>query len=251
VACILLGSIGGQKGWGESVRKLIIRSIAVLAAAWLGSAANAALITQLPNQGNAFFSDSDCDAYLCSSGSRSAAEDFVLASSVAGIGQVTLWGGFYPNNLLNTSIPFTVRILGESGGLPDIGSVFYSASGLTGTLTSTGTSLFGYDEYQAILSIDSGPLAAGTYFIEIFANSSPSTETWFWEVGNLDLAAGIMGRAYAGETPGSSWYRGTVTNMALILEEGSSVPEPATLGLLGLGLAGLGWSRHKASTLGS
>ena len=66
-------------------------------------------LDQAPNQSNGIFSDSTCT--LCG-GPQVLAANFntSIAGPTVGITEIKMWGGYYPNNIPNTTDDFTIII---------------------------------------------------------------------------------------------------------------------------------------------
>jgi len=169
-------------------------------------------ISQLPNQSNGIFSDIDCD--FCTSGVQILAEQFVIMEETTVVG-VNCWGGYYPSDVPTASDAFTLIFRNNSGGMP--GAEIAKFGPLAGTRSQTGVVLFGVHEYLHELPVNL-QLGAGTYWIELFNDTSGSAESWFWEAGNRDQSYGIAGQAYTFDTyPLESWTLDGSTDMAFEL----------------------------------
>ena len=176
------------------------------------------VLSQAPNQVNGLFSDSDCD--LCPGGQQSLADNFVLTATTT-VGELMVWGGYFPSDTPSADT-FTVIFHQDSGGLP--GAVIASESGTPSRMV-TGVVLFGVAEYEYVYTLGSPvTLDAGTYFVEVFNDTSGNSDSFFWETGNLDPVNGIAGQAFAFENPGSSWSYDASEDMAIVLFEAGQVP---------------------------
>ncbi len=72
-------------------------------------------LNQAPNQVNGLFADSSlCDLW---SFQQSVAENFnvVAAGPTYGITEIKLWGGYFPENIPNTTDDFTILIHSDAG----------------------------------------------------------------------------------------------------------------------------------------
>lgn len=123
------------------------------------------------------------------------------------------------------------------------GSVIFTAS--TGTFTTTNFASFqvhdgnGWDEQ---FLEDVGPAQAGFFFGDLsataltgnsIANLNFDLTAWtYHEVRYNEVAAGLITRGWTG-------------NITSIIERSTSVPEPGTLALMGLGLAAIGSARRR------
>jgi len=132
-----------------------------------------------------------------------------------------------------------------------------------GILSITG---FADDSFDGIRVTDSVNLANGGIFLDMSAFGAGSLHEWetaYFGPGGIGtlFSADLFGTsnvdwsdlaffdlAYGGDTmrlfDGTTWY-GTWGITADGLTNNAEIPEPATLAIVGLGLAGLGWARRR------
>ena len=175
------------------------------------------LLDQPPNQGNGLFSDEGCA--ICGSGAQVIAENFTVSTAGAGFGldQILFWGGYYSTDTPPAVDDFDVLIHEDNGGLP--GTVVCSETGIIPTSrTATGVTLFGVSEYAITIDLATTcNLTDGTYWAELYNDTSGLDDDFFWETGNVDATAGITGSVWAAEAPGSTWTVDGTTDFAVQL----------------------------------
>ncbi len=205
----------------------LIAGLFALVVASIGNTASAD-ISQGPNQANGFFSDVTFP--------QSIADNFVVTAGGPLNYSLSWWGGYFPSNTA-VSDSFAIRIHGDLAGLPDSSAAFLNLSGVTADLrVDTGVNLFGVDEYMYTLNLGALNLAPGTYWLEIFNDTSQNGDNWFWETGNLDNVNGIANDAFSQTTPGVVWFANGAEQAFTLTT--SPIPEPSLAGtilLLGLG----------------
>jgi len=161
-------------------------------------------LNQAPNGLNGLFADSSFNG----ASQQSIADNFVVAAAGPnyGITEIVFWGGYFPQNIPNTTDDFTIIIHSDAGGSP--GANIYARYNLQATSrVTTGVILFGVDEYLFTFDFSASPFMmpnTGTYWIEIYNNSTQS-DAFFWETGNLDVTHGVAEATFAVETPGVTW----------------------------------------------
>jgi hypothetical protein len=166
-------------------------------------------IAQSPNQSNGIFSDIDCD--FCSGDIQILAEQFIIWEETTVVG-VNCWGGYYPSDVPTDEDAFTLIFRNNAGGLP--GAEIAKFGPLAGSRSQTGVVLFGVHEYLHEVTV-SQAFTPGTYWIELYNDTTGSTESWFWEAGNLNTGEGVAGQAYTfNEYPLESWSFDSSTDMA-------------------------------------
>jgi len=159
-------------------------------------------MSQPPNQVGGYFSDLDCD--ICET-TQILAENFSVATSME-ITSMTVYGGYYPSNTPLATDLFTVVFRDEAdGGVP--GEVVGTYGPLAGTRTDTGMNQSGSDVYQHVLDLAPSMVLTGpgTFYVEVYNDTSAISDDWFWETGNVDGAIGIAGSFYTFTVPEAPW----------------------------------------------
>jgi hypothetical protein len=176
-------------------------------------------IDQQPDGVNGLFSDPNCG--LCGTGQQSVADNFTVtvSNSTTGITQIVIWGGYYPEDIPNTTDNFTFILHSDAAGAP--GTVIESRTGIQATSrTQTGVILFGTHEYIFTFDFSASPImlppGTATYWIEIF-NPSVESGNFYWETGTLDPTHGISGSNFATECPGVTWLGSTGYEQSMVI----------------------------------
>ena len=136
-----------------------------------------------------------------------------------------------------------VDILGTSGGVPDSGTVLGSVSIANASISTTLQSLF--IDFSAF----SIAVSAGTrYAIQFFSDNDFSgnvNQHSLYYGGNYAAGAAYTNNGTLGAPPTAS--HGSDFGFQTYVDA-SSVPEPTSVAIIGLGLAGLGLSRRRKKT---
>ncbi len=161
--------------------------------------ARTACLTQPGLQTGATYSD-----VATPSGNQLAAENFV-ADELVEIDVLKFWGGYYPNDITQEPDTFTVIFRQDDTGLPGA-EISRSTHVGPPRLLSGYLATMGVNEYE--YTIDLTPdvaLGPGTFWVEIYNDTTGNSDSWVWAWGALDPTAGVSGAAVTITIPEPPW----------------------------------------------
>lgn len=229
---------------GITRRALLASFIIVFSSLFAVDSAFAVVIYDTGGPNNAQWRNSDFSNQFAGQ----AADDFILSSD----NQVTSvhWYGSY---LFTDSQPmpddFTINFYSDDTNTPAVDpfhtATFTSAVSRTFTGDVVATDWGDYEMYEYEVDISAVALLGNTrYWLSIVNNTQESVSYggWAWAY-NTDGS----GTTHQWLREGGDWTVYGSSNLAFSLHNDASVPEPNTLMLLGMGLAGLGFMRRRKS----
>ena len=168
------------------------------------------ILTQSPNHIDSVRSDAKSLPLPLAPSGDSVADNFILSSGQT-IAQIRIWGVYAYGNTAPAIDSFTVIIHSDAAGLP--GAALSVQPNVPVTRQVTGGTVGGnFTEYVYTLTPNPVILTPGTYWVEIYNDTTGDPDSFFWEFGVVDPIHGIPGAAVALTTPGINWQVLSIDN---------------------------------------
>jgi hypothetical protein len=241
---VRLRDAAARRAWWRGIRSrgeklmqmkhsLVVSCVAIVGVCLQSTATQAAVIfEQLPTYDGTNYISSPIDG-AGNPGIR-AADDFTLAVDTL-IDDVHWWGFHAPPSSGNDD--FSITFYADDSGLPGTLLFTTSVAVVVEDDTNPGSPSANDKFYSSILDDPFLALGGETYWLSIF--NAEADASWSWR--SSSAAADVIARTPFAST---DWSETRTVNLNFQLTS-STVPEPATLAMMSLALAGLGISRRK------